>query len=76
MCLAVAGRVLTVEGEGVTRTGTVELGEAPRRIGLALVPEAEVGTWVTVHAGQAIGTLTDDEASELMQLTDEIAGLL
>lgn len=76
MCLAVAARVLATEGEGVTRLGMIELGGETRRIGLALVPEAEVGSWVTVHAGYAIGVLDETAAAELAALSDEIAGLL
>ncbi|MCB2224524.1 MAG: HypC/HybG/HupF family hydrogenase formation chaperone [Actinobacteria bacterium] len=76
MCLAVAGRVLSIEGEGVAREGMVDLGGTPRRIGLALVPDAAEGAWVTVHAGQAIGVLSDEDAAELVALTEEIAGLL
>ncbi len=76
MCLAVAGRVLSISGEGLSRTGVVDLGGTPREVGLALVDGVEVGTWVTVHAGHAIGVLSDDEAERLLDLTDEIAGLL
>jgi hydrogenase expression/formation protein HypC len=75
MCLAVAGRVLSVSGDGVARTGVVELGGQPREINLAMVPEAGVGVWVTVHAGHAIGTLSEEEAAELAELSDEIAEL-
>jgi hydrogenase assembly chaperone HypC/HupF len=76
MCLAVVGRILSTRGEGVTRVGVVDLGGAPREVGLALVPEAVTGTWVTVHAGMAIGTRSEDEAVELAEISDEIARLL
>jgi len=76
MCLAVAGRVLSTEGEGVTRVSIVDLAGEQRQINLALVPEAGVGSWVTVHAGHAIGTLSEDEAARLVSLSDEIAELL
>lgn len=76
MCLAVAGPVLSAEGEGIARKGMVQLGGAPREVNLALVPGVEVGTWVIVHAGYAIEILSDDQADELIGLTDEIAGLL
>jgi len=76
MCLAVAGPVLSAEGDGVTRVGIVDLGGLHREINLALVPGVEVGTWVTVHAGHAIGVLTDAQAADLADLSDEIAGLL
>jgi hydrogenase assembly chaperone HypC/HupF len=76
MCLAVAGPILSMEGEGVTLTGVVDLGGTPRDVNLSMVSGAEVGTWVTVHAGHAIGVLTEAEASRLVELSDEIAGLL
>ncbi|MBU1227153.1 MAG: HypC/HybG/HupF family hydrogenase formation chaperone [Actinobacteria bacterium] len=76
MCLAVAGPVLSARGEGVTRVGIVDLGGRPREVNLALVPGVEVGTWVIVHAGHAIEALSDEQAAELVGLTDEIAGLL
>ena len=75
MCLAVAARILSDSGEGVTRIGVVELGGEQREISLALLPEAEVGMWVTVHAGHALGILSEEEAAELAGLSDEIAGL-
>ena len=76
MCLAVAGPVVSFDGEGMTRVGLVDLAGSHREINLAMVPEAEVGTWVTVHAGYAIGVLSAEEAAELTALSDEIAGLL
>jgi hydrogenase expression/formation protein HypC len=76
MCLAVAGPVLSIEGEGATRIGLVDLGGDHREISLALVGTIEVGTWVTVHAGHAIGTLTEAEAARLVELSEEIGALL
>ena len=76
MCLAVAGRILSDSGEGVTRTGVIELGGERREINLALLPEATVGMWVTVHAGYAIGILSEEEAAELAGITDEMAEYL
>jgi len=76
MCLAVAARILSDSGEGVTRIGVVELGGEQREISLAMLPEAAVGMWVTVHAGHALGILSEEEAAELAGLTDEIAEFL
>ena len=41
----------------------VELGGVKRTISLMLTPEAEVGNYVLVHAGYAIG-IVDEEAGE------------
>jgi len=76
MCLAVAGRILSDSGEGITRTGVIELAGEQREINLALLPEVTVGMWVTVHAGYAIGVLSEEEAAELAGISDEIAELL
>jgi hydrogenase expression/formation protein HypC len=75
MCLAVAGRILSAEGEGVARTASVDLGGTPREISLAMLPEAVVGDWVIVHAGHALRVLSDAEAEELVSLSEEIAGI-
>ena len=76
MVLAVNFTAPSTEGDGVTRVGIADLAGDHRQINLALVPEVVVGSWVTVHAGHAIGTLSDDEAGELISLSDEIAELL
>lgn len=73
MCLSTLGRVIAVDGDGLTRTATVEMGGSPRTISLAMVPEAGVGAWVTVHAGYALEVLSEEDAEALLDLTDEIA---
>lgn len=76
MCLAVAGRILSVSGDGIARAATVDLAGQPREISLAMLPDAGVGEWVVVHAGHALRTLDEEEAAELAALSDEIAELL
>lgn len=76
MCLAVAGRVIGTRGEGIEKTAMVDVAGETREISLAMVPEAAVGTWVTIHAGHALMVLSDEEAEELADLTDEIAETL
>ena len=49
------------------------MGGEQREINLALLSEAAVGMWVTVHAGHALAILSEEEAAELAGLTDEIA---
>jgi hydrogenase expression/formation protein HypC len=76
MCLAIAGRIRSIEGTGLERTAEVQVGEEVRTISLAMLPEAETGGWVTIHAGYALSMLSDEEAAELADLTDEIAEAL
>lgn len=71
MCLAVPMRVLARRGE----LATVELDGVEREVSLQLQPEAEVGDFVLVHAGYAIGTLDEEEARETLALLAEMARL-
>ncbi len=63
MCLAVPGRLLSDEGKSpLSRTGQVDFGGVRRTVNLCLVPEAEIGDHLLVHAGVAIAVLSPLEA--------------
>jgi hydrogenase expression/formation protein HypC len=53
--------------------GLVELDGIERRISLMLVPEAEIGEHVLIHAGYAIGTVNAEEAAKTLELLREYA---
>lgn len=63
MCLAVPGRIESVEGQTAeTRCGRVNFGGVVKEINLAFVPEAQVGDYVLTHVGFAISRLSEAEA--------------
>ena len=62
MCLAVPGKILSVEGEDFARTGRVSFGGIVKEVSLAYVPEAAVGDYAIVHVGFAISLLDEQEA--------------
>ncbi|MBD3332233.1 HypC/HybG/HupF family hydrogenase formation chaperone [candidate division GN15 bacterium] len=69
MCLAVPGRIISIENEGeLTRCGRVDFEGVTRDINLSCVPEASVGDYVLVHAGVAIGKVHEDEAERTLAL--------
>ncbi len=72
MCLALPGKVMSIEGEGLERSAVVEVGEQTRRVSLALLPEAEVGQWVLFQTGYALQVLPDDEVDRLLELIGEV----
>ena len=72
MCLALPGRVLSVEGEGLERSALVAVGEQTRQVSLALLPEAEVGQWVLFQTGYALQVLPEDEVDRLLELIGEV----
>jgi len=48
--------------------GVVELDGVSRTISLMLLPDAEVGEHVLIHAGYAIGQVNADEAAQTLEL--------
>jgi hydrogenase expression/formation protein HypC len=76
MCLAVPGRVISIEGEDeLTRQGRVAFGGIVKQVNLAYVPEAGIGDHVLVHAGFAITVLDESEASRTFAYLQEIEGI-
>lgn len=68
MCLAIPGRLISINGE----TGVVESGGVKREVGLQLVPDARVGDYVLLHAGFAIQVVDEKEATETLALLEEL----
>lgn len=69
MCLAKPLELISIDAD--TATGIVSAGGSTLRIGLDLVPEAEPGDYVLVHAGMAIELLEDQDASALIAAYEE-----
>lgn len=67
MCLAVPGRIVSVAGEGVTRSGRIDFDGVCKEINLAYVPEAGVGDYVLVHVGFAIALIDEAEAGRVLE---------
>ena len=74
MCLAIPGKVLSVE-EGVGRMAKVQFGGITRTVSLDLVPEAGVGDYVLVHVGFAISKIDEEEARKTMEALEQLADL-
>jgi hydrogenase expression/formation protein HypC len=73
VCLAVPGRVAAVFEEDGLRMARVEFGGVRVRVCLETLPEAEVGTWVLVHAGVALQRLDEAAAAASLALLAEAA---
>ncbi|MBI5427439.1 MAG: HypC/HybG/HupF family hydrogenase formation chaperone [Nitrospinae bacterium] len=73
MCLAVPGKILSIEGEDpLLRSGKVSFGGTLKNVFLAYVPEARVGDYVLVHVGFAISVLVPEEADRIFRYLAEI----
>jgi hydrogenase expression/formation protein HypC len=51
--------------------GLAEIDGVQRRISVMYVPEAEVGDYVLVHAGYAIGQVDAEEAAKTLEMLRE-----
>ena len=71
MCVAVPSRIIEIEED----TAVVDVGGTQVRARLDLLPEAEVGDYVLIHAGFAITVVDESEALQTLALMKEI-GLL
>jgi hydrogenase expression/formation protein HypC len=66
MCLAVPGKILSIEGDDpLLRCGRVDFSGIVKQINLAYVPEAKIGDYVLVHVGFAINTIDEAEANQV-----------
>jgi hydrogenase expression/formation protein HypC len=59
---AIDGQLATIAAEGLEQ-----------RASIALVPDADIGDYVLVHAGYAISVIDEEEASETYSLLAELA---
>lgn len=76
MCLAVPGKVLSIEGtESILRTGKVQFGGIVKEVHLAYLPEAKVGDYVIVHVGFAISIVDEKEATRVFEYLKEMDAL-
>ena len=76
MCLAVPGKLLSVEGEDPAfRVGRVDFCGVKKTVNLAFTPEAEPGDFVLVHVGFALTRIDEEEAPRTLQYLDR-SGLL
>ena len=69
MCLAIPARVVTIE-EG--RMASVDIMGVTRKVSLDLVPEANEGDFVLVHAGFALQVVDEEFANETLELLKSI----
>ncbi len=72
MCLAVPMRLV----ERREALGVAEIDGVRREVSLMLQPDAEVGQFVLVHAGYAIGVVDEAEANETLALLRQVAGAM
>ena len=72
MCLAIPSKVVSIDNE----MAVIDVDGATRTASLLLVPDAEVGDYVIVHAGFAIHKLDEQTALESLELLRKAAMIM
>jgi hydrogenase expression/formation protein HypC len=69
MCLAVPGKVISVEdaADDTLRRGKVDFAGVRKEISLAFTPEAKPGDFVLVHVGFALNVVDPEEAQKIFE---------
>jgi len=76
MCLAVPGRIISIQGDdALSRTGRVSFGGVVKEVSLAYVPEAQIGDYVIVHVGFALSKVDEIEAARVFDYLEEMGEL-
>lgn len=81
MCLAVPGKILSIESptdSPLDRVARVSFGGIVKEINLAYTPDAQIGDYVIVHVGFALNTVDEQEALrvfEYLEMMDELEEL-
>ena len=68
MCLAVPAKLVELEGE----QGVADMHGNRVEVSTTLVPEAELGDWILIHAGFAIQRLDAREAEETWAVLEDL----
>ncbi len=72
MCLAVPGKVLSIDRAVDPVMGTVSFAGVTKEICLEWVPGVREGDYVIVHVGFALNTVDENEALETLRLLKEL----
>ena len=69
MCLAIPMKIIAIDG----MVATTEVDGVTRQARLDLLPEANLGDYVLVHAGLAISRIDAADAAETLDLLRKLA---
>src|SRR6188768_1602818 len=66
MCLAVPGKILSLDEQDGTLMSVVDFGGLRKDVCLQYIPDAQVGEYVMVHVGFAIQRLDEESAQRTL----------
>ena len=72
MCLAIPGKLLTIDRSGSMVMGKVDFGGIQKDVCLQLLPDVTEGEYVVVHVGFAISKMDEKEAMKTLEIIDKL----
>ena len=75
MCLAVPGKITSIEDRDGTLMSIVDFGGIKKDVCLQYIPDAEVGQYVVVHVGFALSMIDVKEAERNYRLIEALGQL-
>ena len=75
MCLAVPGKVVSIDHQADPLTGMIDFGGVRKEACLEYLPDVRVGEYVIVHVGFALQRLDEESARQTLELFENL-GLL
>ncbi len=72
MCLAVPGKIISIDNIDNLRMAKVDFGGVSTSVCLEWLPEAEIGNYVIVHVGFALSIVDEKEAIETLKMISDI----
>ena len=76
MCLAVPGKILSIDNSNALKMAQVDFGGVVKDICMEWLPEAKVGEYVLAHVGTALSMIDEESAKASLDAFDEIEKLL
>ena len=76
MCLAVPGKILSIDDSGALKMAQVDFGGVTKDICLEWLPEANIGDYVLAHVGTALSLIDEESAKASLDAFDEIEKLM
>jgi hydrogenase expression/formation protein HypC len=68
MCLAIPGKVESLDESAYPKMGKVNFGGIRKSICFEMLPEAAIDDYVLVHVGMAISVVDEEDAQETLRM--------
>lgn len=72
MCLAIPGKLVSLDRQSTPAMGVVSFGGVQKQVCMEWLPEASVGDYVIVHVGFALSRVDEHEALETLRMIEEM----